>query len=200
MSRLKSCRCSIFSSIEPVVTMRQMRTSRSCPGRCTRAIAWLSGAGFQSQSYSTILLAAGRLKPVPPARVESRKANCSAPERLKLSTSCCRLSVGVLPSSRTQPQPRARNAPCSRSSERWNCAAMTTLSPASWAWRSSLMSTAALPVFSASSVSAGTRGACGARPSSSSPDTPLLQLHRPRSCVMMGSASLPARCSASVRS
>lgn len=71
-----------------------LQSARPSPLTC-RSIC-----GFQSLSYSTTTSAVARLMPRPPARVDSRKTNCSLPGALKLSMAASRSSPAVLPSMR----------------------------------------------------------------------------------------------------
>ena len=80
-------------------TSRNTDTSLVCPIRYARSWACWSNDGFQFTSKIITLDADCKLIPTPPALVEHRNTNDDA-LALKVSTSCCRLLVGVDPSSR----------------------------------------------------------------------------------------------------
>mmetsp|Transcript_15070 Transcript_15070/g.38355 ORF Transcript_15070/g.38355 Transcript_15070/m.38355 type:complete len:228 (+) Transcript_15070:957-1640(+) len=93
-------RSSTFSSMLFSVTKRYTVTGLVCPMRCARSMAWMSTCGFQSESKRTTMLAFWRLRPSPPARVESRKRNLSESGAMKLSIISSRTSPAMPPSMR----------------------------------------------------------------------------------------------------
>lgn len=94
------CSSSIFSSKLFSMMKRLMVTSRSCPNRCTRSTAWASAAGLNCGSITKALLALVRLRPCPPAPMET---NMIATESSlsKASSERLRASRAMRPSRRT---------------------------------------------------------------------------------------------------
>ena len=90
----------IFSSMGVAVTSRSTRTSCFCPMRCARAIACRSICGFQSESKRMTVSALCRLRPRPPARVESMNMKWGELGALNCASRSPRSSPLVLPSSR----------------------------------------------------------------------------------------------------
>mmetsp|Transcript_35796 Transcript_35796/g.114004 ORF Transcript_35796/g.114004 Transcript_35796/m.114004 type:complete len:222 (-) Transcript_35796:3070-3735(-) len=105
---------SMCISYVSLVHSRKTCTGLVCPIRWQRAIACRSFCGFQSGSNMTMVSAAVRLMPTPPARVVMMKMNDSEAGSEKRSMAACRSRPVTAPSSLSYPQPR----PCTRSSIR----------------------------------------------------------------------------------
>ena len=105
-----------------------MVTGRVWPSRQTRAIAWLSCAGFQLVSNSTSLHAPTRFSPAPPATHESSITRPPRPA-LKLRTSPDLASGGTRPSNLSVARPSSAHRPAARSRAAENPETTTMRSP-----------------------------------------------------------------------
>src|SRR5699024_7316045 len=88
---------SIFSSTVPALTCVFTVTSRRCPMRKARSVAWFSTAGFHQRSRCTTWLAAVSVSPVPPAR----RLRSISPGRSR----CCWNSATIWSRSRLETPP-----------------------------------------------------------------------------------------------
>eukprot|EP00982_Pelagococcus_subviridis_P001887 14810-Pelagococcus_subviridis.AAC.9 len=133
-----------------------MVTGRFCPSRHTRASAWRSFAGFQSESNNTSRFAPTRFSPTPPALHDNRNTSPPLPS-LNLFTIAPRRFGATLPSSRDDtfpPTPAALNAAAIKSSVDVNPETTTVLSTPGVVARSIVNNTASFPEKEGDSASA----------------------------------------------
>mmetsp|Transcript_13033 Transcript_13033/g.41121 ORF Transcript_13033/g.41121 Transcript_13033/m.41121 type:complete len:256 (-) Transcript_13033:1545-2312(-) len=170
-----------------------MNTGFFCPSRQTRASACRSLAGFQSRSKRMRRFAPTRLRPTPPARVDSRKTKDMGPPRLKLSTRFCRLLAPVDPSR------RAVGHDCSehtRSSRSKHCVELDTMTTRSSTLRASVSSCFTMQILAEASSRCSTSGSTPACRKSSCDGVPSAAastgaLHTLRSAVTISRATAP---------
>mmetsp|Transcript_4964 Transcript_4964/g.6737 ORF Transcript_4964/g.6737 Transcript_4964/m.6737 type:complete len:202 (+) Transcript_4964:219-824(+) len=128
ISVLTSCRWYTFSSMVPLESSLYTTTGFFWPSRHTRPIACRSWAGFQSESKRMRRFAPTRLRPAPPALVDSRNTFPRYPALNRLTRST-RVSVGVFPSRRHVLSPILSQSSLMRSRMRVKPDTTTVLSP-----------------------------------------------------------------------